>query len=158
VQASVSGFVDLHTSTSSTVFISTKGNPDLKPEVARTYTVGAVFTPSFFPGFSASVDWYKISMDNAIGAIAAGNNTIQRLCEDSGGSSQYCTLFERPGPFSDHSPANFPTKVFNQPQHGLHRDQGLGRRGQLPVPGPGRLVVDASVRQLPADQRLAGLP
>jgi iron complex outermembrane receptor protein len=114
VQASVSGFVDLHTSTSSTVFISTKGNPDLVPEVARTYTVGAVFTPSFLPGFNASVDWYKISMDNAIGAIAAGNNTIQRLCEDSGGSSQYCTLFERPGPFSDHSPANFPTKVFNQ--------------------------------------------
>jgi outer membrane receptor protein involved in Fe transport len=114
VQASVSGFVDLHTSTSSTVFISTKGNPDLVPEVARTYTVGAVFTPSFLPGFNASVDWYKISMDNAIGAIAAGNNTIQRLCEDSGGSSQYCTLFERPLPFSDHTPANFPTKVFNQ--------------------------------------------
>jgi len=114
VQASVSGFVDLHTSTSSTVFISTKGNPDLVPEVARTYTAGVVFTPSFLPGFNASIDWYKISMDNAIGAIAAGNNTIQRLCEDSGGSSQYCTLFERPGPFSDHSPANFPTKVFNQ--------------------------------------------
>lgn len=114
VQASVSGFVDLHTSTSSTVFISTKGNPDLVPEVARTWTAGVVFTPSFLPGFNASVDWYKISMDNAIGAIAAGNNTIQRLCEDSGGTSQYCTLFERPGPFSDKSPANFPTKVFNQ--------------------------------------------
>ena len=113
LQGSVSGFVDLHTSTSNTVFNYSRGNPDLKPEIARTYTVGAVFTPSFFPGFSASVDWYKISMDNAIGAVSAGNNTVQKLCEDSGGSSQYCTLFERPGPFSDHSPANFPTKVFN---------------------------------------------
>jgi len=113
LQGSVSGFVDLHTSTSNTVFNYSRGNPDLKPEVARTWTAGAVFTPDFFPGFTASVDWYKISMDNAIGAVSAGNNTVQRLCEDSGGSSQYCTLFERPLPFSDHTAANFPTKVFN---------------------------------------------
>ena len=113
LQGSVSGFVDLHTSTSNTVFNYSRGNPDLKPEIARTYTVGAVFTPDFFPGFSASIDWYKISMDNAIGAVSAGNNTVQRLCEDSGGTSQYCTLFERPLPFSDHTPANFPTKVYN---------------------------------------------
>jgi outer membrane receptor protein involved in Fe transport len=113
VQASVSGFVDLHTSTSNTVFNSSQGNKNLKPEVARTYTAGAVFTPDFFPGFTASIDWYKISMDNAIGAVSAGNNTVQKLCEDSGGTSDYCQLFQRPLPFSDHTPANFPTKVFN---------------------------------------------
>jgi outer membrane receptor protein involved in Fe transport len=113
VQASVSGFVDLHTSTSNTVFNSSQGNKNLKPEIARTYTAGAVFTPDFFPGFSASIDWYKISMDNAIGAVSAGNNTVQKLCEDSGGTSDYCQLFQRPLPFSDHTPANFPTKVFN---------------------------------------------
>lgn len=114
IQASVSGFVDLHTSTSATVFISTQGNANLVPEVARTYTVGAVFTPSFLPGFNASADWYKISMDNAIGSIAAGNTSIQQLCEASGGSSPYCALFERPLPFSNTTPANFPTKVYNQ--------------------------------------------
>ncbi|WP_454761203.1 TonB-dependent receptor domain-containing protein [Caulobacter segnis] len=114
IQASVSGFVDLHTSTSATVFISTQGNANLVPEVARTYTVGAVFTPSFLPGFNASVDWYKINMDNAIGSIAAGNTSIQQLCEASGGSSPYCALFERPLPFSNTTPANFPTKVYNQ--------------------------------------------
>jgi iron complex outermembrane receptor protein len=52
-------------------------------------------------------------MDNAIGAVTAGNNTVQKLCEDSGGTSDYCQLFQRPLPFSDHTPANFPTKVFN---------------------------------------------
>ena len=113
VQASVSGFVDQHTSTSNTVFISTQGNANLKPEIARTYTVGAVFTPTFFPGFTASVDWYQIRMNNAIGAVAAGNSTVQTICETSGGTSPYCDLFVRPLPFSDHTPANFPTKVFN---------------------------------------------
>ncbi len=113
LQGSVGGFVDLHTSTSNTVFSYARGNPDLKPEIARTYTVGAVFTPDFLPGFTASIDWYKISMNNAIGAVSAGNNTVQKLCEDSNGTSPYCALFERPLPFSDHTPANFPTKVYN---------------------------------------------
>lgn len=114
IQASVSGFVDLHTNTSATVFISTQGNANLVPEAARTWTAGVVFTPSVLPGFNASVDWYKISMDNAIGSIAAGNTSIQQLCEASGGNSPYCALFERPLPFSDKTPANFPTKVYNQ--------------------------------------------
>jgi iron complex outermembrane receptor protein len=114
VQASVSGFIDQHTSTSNTVFNYSQGNANLVPEKAKTYTAGVVFTPDFLPGFSASVDYYKITMDNAIGAVSAGNNTIQTLCETSGGTSPYCALFERPLPFSDRTSANFPTKVFNQ--------------------------------------------
>lgn len=113
VQAAVSGFVDLHTATSNTVFVGSSGNPNLVPEVARTYTAGVVFTPQFFNGFTASLDFYKISMDNAIGAVSASNNTVQRLCEDSGGTSPYCSLFQRPLPFSDRTSANFPTRVSN---------------------------------------------
>jgi len=42
------------------------GNPNLKPEQADTWTAGFVFTPSFLRGFSASVDWYNISIADAI--------------------------------------------------------------------------------------------
>jgi outer membrane receptor protein involved in Fe transport len=49
----------------------TTGNPDLKPEHARTYTTGIVLSPSFVPSFQASVDWYKIKIVDQIGG--AGN-------------------------------------------------------------------------------------
>jgi len=42
------------------------GNPDLVPEKADTYTVGIVFQPTFLPGFTASVDYYDISIEDAI--------------------------------------------------------------------------------------------
>lgn len=44
----------------------TSGNPDLKPEKADTLTFGAVFRPSFIPGFQVSVDRYVIEIEDAI--------------------------------------------------------------------------------------------
>jgi outer membrane receptor protein involved in Fe transport len=44
----------------------TGGNPNLTPEIAKTRTFGAVFRPSWFSGFSASVDYYKIAVRDAI--------------------------------------------------------------------------------------------
>ena len=45
------------------------GNPNLEEETADTLTVGAVFTPSSLKGFSASIDYFQIDIDNAIGTI-----------------------------------------------------------------------------------------
>ncbi len=50
----------------------TTGNPSLKPEHARTYTAGFVFSPSFVPGFQASLDWYKIKVVDSISTPGAG--------------------------------------------------------------------------------------
>jgi iron complex outermembrane receptor protein len=115
LQPAVQAFNDLHTKTNSTVFNYTQGNPNLKPEVARAYTAGAVFTPSgLLPGFTASLDWYKITLENAISQIQGSNTNIQLLCEASNGTSPYCSLYQRPLPFSDTSPLNYPTKIFTQ--------------------------------------------
>jgi len=95
---------------SATTTFSSQGNPNLVPEVSRTYTVGAVWTPEFVPGLTVSLDYYRIHMDNAIGQIAP-TTTIQTLCEASGGTSIYCANYQRPLPFSDHSLANFATKL-----------------------------------------------
>jgi outer membrane receptor protein involved in Fe transport len=45
------------------------GNPDLTPETAKTYSFGAVFTPTFFRGFSLSVDYFHIVVDNAVDTL-----------------------------------------------------------------------------------------
>ena len=114
VQNSVTGFTDIHTNTNGSLFISSRGNPNLVPEVARTYTAGVVFTPSFIPNLTLSYDYYHINVKNAIANISAGNVQIQNLCEQSNGTSPYCSLFIRPLPFSDHTVANYPTSVLQQ--------------------------------------------
>jgi iron complex outermembrane receptor protein len=94
-----------------TTTFSSQGNPNLVPEVARTYTVGAVWTPEFVPGLTVSLDYFRIHLANAIGSIGP-SSTIQTLCEASGGTSIYCQNYQRPLPFSDHTPANQTTKIF----------------------------------------------
>ncbi|HMH65927.1 MAG TPA: hypothetical protein VK515_10085, partial [Rhizomicrobium sp.] len=74
------------------------------------YTVGAVWTPDFIPGLTMSLDYYRMHLANAIGSIAP-STTIQTICEASGGTSIYCANYQRPLPFSDHSIANFATKL-----------------------------------------------
>jgi iron complex outermembrane receptor protein len=60
------------------------GNPNLQPEDAKTYTIGAVFTSPFdstyLRGLRIALDYYNIEVDNAIG-LQSGQ-TLQQLCLD----------------------------------------------------------------------------
>lgn len=109
-------FTDLHvtlpdgTHYAGTTAFSAQGNSGLLPEVARTYTIGAVWTPDFMPGLTMSLDYYRIHTANAIGTIAP-STTLQSICESSGGTSIYCANYERPLPFGDTTVANFATKL-----------------------------------------------
>lgn len=47
----------------------TGGNPNLTPEIAKTRTFGVVYRPSWFQGFNASVDYYKIAVRDAITTV-----------------------------------------------------------------------------------------
>ena len=57
------------------------------PEKADTTTFGIVLQPHFLDGFSASVDWYKIDIADAIGQLTSQNvvtacfNGDQSLCQ-----------------------------------------------------------------------------
>lgn len=44
------------------------GDPNLDPEIATTITAGVVLEPRFLPGFTATADWYRIRVRNAISA------------------------------------------------------------------------------------------
>ena len=47
------------------------GNPNLTPERATTKSVGVILEPSFLPRFSLTVDYYDISVRNAIQGFGA---------------------------------------------------------------------------------------
>ena len=49
------------------------GSTALKPEKANTYTIGAVFQPSFIRRFSISVDYYHIKVTSQIGTATTGD-------------------------------------------------------------------------------------
>jgi outer membrane receptor protein involved in Fe transport len=111
-------FTDVHTGATNVPALQyTDGNPSLVPEVGRLWSAGLVYTPSYVPNFSASVDWYSITIKNAIQLVQTQGTDIQTICENSGGTSPYCALILRPLPFSDHSTANnvtaFILKSFN---------------------------------------------
>ena len=68
------------------------GNADLKPEEADTYTVGIVFTPTFFDGFSMTVDYWNIEVQDTL-SYQLPNITVL-LCGQTG-EAQYCDLVHR---------------------------------------------------------------
>jgi outer membrane receptor protein involved in Fe transport len=68
------------------------GNLDLSPEASDSYTVGIVFQPSFIDGFSITVDYFSIKVEDV---IATRDPTITlRNCLDSG-DPLFCNLIQR---------------------------------------------------------------
>jgi len=90
------------------------GNPNLVPESSRTYTAGVVLTPSFIPGLTISADYYQIKLTNAITSISGSNAAIANICVASGGTSPFCALYVRPFPYTNTTPANYPTLLKSQ--------------------------------------------
>lgn len=108
----VTGYTDLHTKDSRTIFLSSSGNPNLVPEKARTFTFGAVVQPRAIPGLTLSIDYFRTRLNNAITVISPTQTAVQQLCENSNGTHPYCALMIRPNPFSDTDKAtNFPTSI-----------------------------------------------
>jgi outer membrane receptor protein involved in Fe transport len=58
-----------------------QGNPNLTPEVSKSFTVGAVLQPRFIPGFSLTIDYYKIKIENVISGLT-GQAIINRCYDD----------------------------------------------------------------------------
>jgi outer membrane receptor protein involved in Fe transport len=69
-------------------------NANLKPEVSKSLTVGAVFQPRFIPGFSLSVDYYDIKVDGVIVSLTA--QAIANGCYDQPSiANPLCATFTR---------------------------------------------------------------
>jgi outer membrane receptor protein involved in Fe transport len=70
------------------------GNPDLQEETAETFTLGVVFQPSFLDGFSLTVDYWDISIDDAIEAVSS-QNTVDGCYQGAALNDNFCSLFTR---------------------------------------------------------------
>jgi len=112
--ANNAGIFDPHTGQTINFVQISSGNAKLKPEIADTITVGGVFEPRFIPGFSASIDYYKIKLTGAIGTPYTALQ-LMTLCENSGGTSAVCSDIQRPLPFSNHTAANNATSITISP-------------------------------------------
>jgi len=77
-----------------TVLTGVGGNPLVEPEDADTVTVGIVFEPAFLEGFSATIDYFDIKIDNAINAVD-GSDQLRLCYTDPTVYAEFCNSFIR---------------------------------------------------------------
>lgn len=72
------------------------GNPDLKEEKAKTWTVGLVYQPGWLEGFSFAADYFQIGITDGI--IAPASQDIVDQCVDLPSiNNGFCSLIQRRG-------------------------------------------------------------
>jgi outer membrane receptor protein involved in Fe transport len=77
-----------------TVLTNVGGNPELGPETADTFTFGIVWEPQFIEGFSSTVDYFDIEVENAITSVN-GSDQLKLCYEDPVGNDKFCGTFFR---------------------------------------------------------------
>ncbi|TMO93338.1 TonB-dependent receptor, partial [Pseudoalteromonas sp. S3178] len=71
------------------------GNPDLKEETSETVTLGLVITPT--ENFDITIDYFDITIDDAIDVLGGGVNNILDICYNQlkDPSSEFCQAITR---------------------------------------------------------------
>ena len=89
---------------------SSRGNPDLDAEVAKTLTIGAALTPPWAPGLAITIDYYDIKIRRPIGTFGGGADLVVSGCISGGGdpADPLCQAFER-GPDATIATIDLPT-------------------------------------------------
>jgi outer membrane receptor protein involved in Fe transport len=72
---------------SSTITLTSAGNPDLRPEVADTTVVGLVYQPRWADGLRMSIDAYEVDISDSIATLGA--QEVVRQCALYGLLCQY---------------------------------------------------------------------
>jgi len=129
------------------------GNPDVKPESAKTWTVGAVvnspLTSEWLSQLRLSVDYYNIKVDDAIGPLTL--DTAQRFCFDptfnpaisssaaTAAATPFCQAIGRVA--GDGALGNVQVTYLN---NGRFRTQGIDVQLDWSVPvGPGTVSLNS---------------
>ncbi|MEH6416622.1 TonB-dependent receptor domain-containing protein [Pseudomonas sp. CGJS7] len=88
------GFVAATTASPQTPipFFQGVANPQLTPETSESKTLGVVWSPDFIPGLGASLDWWKIRIENTIVADLAGQMLSDCYVQNI---ASRCTTFTR---------------------------------------------------------------
>ena len=86
------------------------GNPDLLEESARSWTLGLVWQPGFIEGLGVSLDYWNITLEDAIGAVTAQTNATRCVDSPGGINNKFCQMIRRApvGGFLDANGRDFP--------------------------------------------------
>ena len=120
--------IDPKTNKAVSLYSAVQGNPNLTPEIATTVSAGVVMTPTFIPGFSASLDWYSIVVKAAV--FSPSRPQITQQC--ALGVQIYCNELHyddpahpdtaHPGDYPGARPVRIVHAAFLFPQYG-HRSE-----------------------------------
>jgi outer membrane receptor protein involved in Fe transport len=130
-----------------TLEITSAGNPNLREETAKSWTIGAVLQPRFIPGLTASVDYYDIELGDVISSVAP--QQVLNNCYDAADlNNAFCGLFERdpttrffvPGSLQDTS-LNFAKRRARGIDSDINYRRDLGGAGTLNLRGTVTYVV-----------------
>jgi outer membrane receptor protein involved in Fe transport len=113
----------------------TIGNLNLKPEEADTTGIGVVLTPRFLPGFTMSVDYYKIEVDGTL-YVRTTREIIEGCYLRS--EAQMCSQIARDANGFITVVTSFPENIVGEVASGIDVDATY----RLPV-GPGDLTLRA---------------
>ena len=83
---------------STQINVTTSGNPNLQVERAKTYTLGGVINPQQLPGFSLTVDYYHIKVNQAISSPAQAdilNGCYSAALNPTYANNAFCQLIRR---------------------------------------------------------------
>jgi iron complex outermembrane recepter protein len=113
------GFTPVGTQPAQTPVAFTQGsNPLLTPELSKSQTIGAVWSPDFLDGFSMSVDWWKIRITETI--VADTPTAILNDCYVQGIASR-CS----PALFTRDPVTGIPTVTFGNRNAGFRKVEGF---------------------------------
>jgi outer membrane receptor protein involved in Fe transport len=126
--------------TSTFVFAITRGNPNLKPEEANTWTSGVVYRPSYIEGLQLSVDYYRIQINGAIATVGAPQ-TVQRCFN---GETAFCPFIVRDASGVITAVNSVPVNINSQLTYGF--DFEVDYRHSL---GPGSLTLRGLASYVP---------
>ncbi len=70
------------------------GNPGLKEETSKSWTIGGVLTPTFAPGLSITVDYFDIKVDDVIASVTA-QQIVDQCYDLQGLDNAFCALIQR---------------------------------------------------------------
>jgi outer membrane receptor protein involved in Fe transport len=75
------------------------GNPNLRPEQAKTFTTGFAYTPSWLPGFSVTADYFDIQINDSIDSFGSSASNVLAVCYgaavNGNPASPYCQAITR---------------------------------------------------------------
>jgi len=115
------------------------GNPALKPEEAKTLTLGFVIAPEAWPGFQLAVDYFDLQVDDGIGDLDA-----EGACFDSANTGNlYCDRIKR-------DPVTFNVSEVRETNinRGLLKTVGIDTQVNYSFELPGALAITDSYADL----------